>query len=140
MLHRCYSPKHSRFYCYGARGVKVCRRWKKFENFLADMEPTFRPGLTLERINNRKSYSKENCRWATYGEQMRNTSYNVMIDTPWGRMCLKDAGARSGIRWLTLRNRIHVGWHPSLWFTPVVNGGDRRSSQAQIEQEERRVA
>lgn len=130
MLHRCRTPNHTSFERYGSRGICVCKRWEKFENFLADMQPTFKPGLTLERIDNRKGYSRANCRWATYAEQMRNTRATVMLDTPWGRMCLKDAAARAGMKWLTLRHRIYSGWNPKHWFDPVQNGGDRRSPQA----------
>lgn len=56
---------------YVTRGITVCERWKKFENFLADMgeAPT---GLTLDRMDNDRGYSKANCRWATRKEQTAN--------------------------------------------------------------------
>lgn len=57
---------------YVGRGITVCRRWEKFENFLADMGE--RPeGMTLDRKNNEGNYTKRNCRWATVGQQNRNT-------------------------------------------------------------------
>lgn len=127
MIQRCQSPDAVNFDRYGARGISVCRRWEKFENFLADMGPTFKPGLTLDRINGNKGYSKANCRWATYAEQMRNARSTLMVSTPWGRMCIKDAAAKVGIKAGTLQHRYHAGWHPSLLFAPVQNGGDRRS-------------
>jgi len=56
---------------YSSRGITVCKRWLKFENFFADMGP--RPkGKTLERCNNDKGYSPSNCKWATYAEQNAN--------------------------------------------------------------------
>jgi hypothetical protein len=127
LLHRCRSPESTSFERYGGRGISVCERWNKFENFLADMNPTFSPGLTIERIDNSKGYSKANCRWATYAEQARNTRNTALIDTPWGSLCLKDAASRAGMKWGTLRHRIHSGWPPDHWFDEVVNGGDRRS-------------
>jgi hypothetical protein len=71
MMKRCYNANHPAFAHYGGRGVKVCERWHKFENFLADMgEPP--PGLTLDRRDNDRGYSLDNCRWATRSEQARN--------------------------------------------------------------------
>ncbi len=71
MLDRCYNPDNANFYCYGACNIRVDERWWDFSNFIADMEP--RPaGLTLERIDPNKSYSKDNCTWATWEDQHKN--------------------------------------------------------------------
>lgn len=73
MISRCHDPKSQRYNYYGARGIKVCQRWlDSFQNFLEDMEPTFKEGLELDRIDNDKGYSPDNCRWVTHSENMLN--------------------------------------------------------------------
>lgn len=71
MLERCNNPKSTPYKYYGGRGIKVCDRWSKFENFLEDMGE--RPeGKTLDRINNDGNYEKSNCRWVTHKENCNN--------------------------------------------------------------------
>lgn len=71
MIARCTYPKARRYKDYGGRGISVCERWQKFENFLADMGA--RPeGLTIDRVNVDGNYEPGNCRWATQTEQQNN--------------------------------------------------------------------
>jgi hypothetical protein len=70
MLQRCKNQGKANYAYYGGRGITVCERWNRFENFLADMgeKPT---GLTIERRNNDGHYEPSNCYWATMKEQCR---------------------------------------------------------------------
>jgi hypothetical protein len=75
---RCLNKKNKQYNFYGGRGIKICKRWDKFENFLSDMGN--RPKLkSLDRINNDGDYKPSNCRWATKKEQALNRRSNVYL-------------------------------------------------------------
>ena len=74
MIARCHKPANKRFCDYGAKGIVVCDRWREsFRHFLADMGKC-PPGHQIDRIDNAKGYSPENCRWVTPKENMANRS------------------------------------------------------------------
>lgn len=79
MLRRCNNLKDKSYERYGARGIKVCERWVKFENFLADMGELPAHGYTIDRKDNSGNYEPRNCRWATKKEQANNTRGNRLI-------------------------------------------------------------
>lgn len=72
MKGRCLNPRLKEWKYYGGRGIRVCKRWMTFTNFLADMGE--RPlGKTLDRFPNKNgNYKPSNCRWATPKEQQNN--------------------------------------------------------------------
>ena len=109
MVYRCTNPSHKDYLSYGGRGISVCQRWLKFENFLEDMGA--RPkGFSLERINNNGNYCPSNCKWATRKEQQRNTRSNRILEHDGKRMCLAEWAEELGINHRTLRSRLQRGW------------------------------
>lgn len=72
MIQRCCHPNNDGYRWYGAEGVTVCERWKDFAKFLEDMESSFQPGLTLERVDGAKVYSPETVIWATWEVQRQS--------------------------------------------------------------------
>ena len=73
MKRRCLDPNTKGYTNYGGRGIAVCGRWlSDFAAFLADMGPRPTPKHTLERKDNERGYSPDNCVWATRKEQHHN--------------------------------------------------------------------
>lgn len=118
MRSRCLNVTDKDFPNYGGRGITVCKEWQSsFENFWKDMSETYQDNLTLDRMNNEKGYSKENCRWATVQEQSNNTRLNVWIDTPDGKMTVSQAAIFYKIERVTLDARIfRYQLDKSRWF------------------------
>lgn len=72
MKQRCLNENHKAFKNYGKRGITVCERWMKFENFLEDMGERPSKEYSIERIDNNKGYNKSNCIWILDYKQNRN--------------------------------------------------------------------
>ena len=109
MLHRCNSPKNEAYPRYGGRGIKVCKRWLRFEKFLEDMGE--RPeDMSIDRIKNNKGYSPENCKWSTRKEQCRNRRSNRLITYIGVTKPLVEWSELLNINYDTLKRRIYTGW------------------------------
>lgn len=114
MLYRCRNPKSKDWPYYGGRGITVCERWDSYENFLADMGRKSSPELELERKDNNKGYSPENCIWDTHKHQMSNRRelmgrYSKLLfslDLP---LSIKEACRTVGINYATFGFRVRRG-------------------------------
>lgn len=79
MIQRCSNLKHKNYDRYGGRGITVCDEWKNdFEAFydwsMANGydEKALYGQCTIDRIDNDKGYSPDNCRWVDYKVQSNN--------------------------------------------------------------------
>lgn len=73
MMDRCHNKNNKGYQWYGAKGVKVCDRWKDIKKFIKDMNKNYQNGLTIDRINPNGDNEPENCRWVGMNVQNRNT-------------------------------------------------------------------
>lgn len=109
MINRCSSPKNSHYIHYGGRGIKVCKRWLSFKNFLADMgEPG--TGMSIDRIDNDGNYEPGNCRWATSTQQAWNQRKSPKSKSPYKGVNKLPSGMwRARIKSPGDKDKRHIG-------------------------------
>lgn len=110
MKERCQNPKATKYPTYGGRGITICERWQRFDNFFADMGPKPTPFHTLERINNGGNYEPGNCRWASNDEQAINRRNNHRIEIDGVTRTIAEWRRHLGISKSTYDARIRLGW------------------------------
>lgn len=118
MKGRCYNPNDKRYNSYGARGITVCDEWKNdFEAFQKWAESTgYRPDAkrgecTIDRIDNNKSYSPENCRWVNNQTQANNKSNNIILTYNGKSQTISQWARELSVDPETLRHRYNCGWN-----------------------------
>ena len=123
-FNRCYNPKDKRYSDYGGRGLVMCQRWHKFENFLEDMgvNPA---GHVLDRINNDGHYEPSNCRWATPRQSNLNTRQNHRLEYDGQNLTISEWAIKLGFNNRLIGQRIQLGW--SVKEALTIPAGGRRS-------------
>lgn len=117
MLQRCTNSRSTNYHRYGGRGIRVCKRWLKFENFYKDMGP--RPSLrhSIERKKNNKGYGPSNCKWATRIQQANNTRRNVYVVIDGRIQTIAEWTAEAGLNRNTIQKRLKRGWSGAQLLT-----------------------
>lgn len=112
MISRTTRPTDPEFHNYGGRGITACPQWiQSFEAFARDMGPTYREGLTLERVDVNGPYSPENCSWATRKAQARNKRSTVRVEFRGAVKPLIEWCELLGLAYQATYYRIHrYGW------------------------------
>ena len=109
MKERCYNSKAPNYQNYGGRGIAVCEEWKEsFETFYRDMGPRPSSQHTLDRRENNKGYSKENCRWATQIEQLNNKRNNRIYEYNGESKTLTEWCRALNLKYSVIEQRIRV--------------------------------
>lgn len=114
---RCHNPRSRAYPDYGGRGIKVCDRWlNSFEAFYADMGPHPGRGYSIERKDNDKGYSPDNCVWADWFTQANNRGNSLFIEHGGKRQTVAQWSRETGIPYHQIRNRLNQGLSPALIF------------------------
>ena len=118
---RCNNSKSDKYKDYGGRGIKICKEWENdFQAFYDwSMANGYTDELTIDRIDNDKGYSPENCRWADRKTQNRNKRNNIFVEYKGEYMSLAEASERSGINLKVLQCRYRNCERDERLFRPV---------------------
>jgi hypothetical protein len=107
MLARCLNKDHIGYKNYGGRGITICERWlNSIENFIEDMFEGYKSGLQLDRKDNDKGYSKENCVWSTIKTQLNNKRNTIYVELNGEKLSLSTCCEKLGVPYYILYQRL----------------------------------
>lgn len=124
---RVLNPAHHKYPNYGGRGIRICDRWLKFENFIADMGRRPGKGYSIERKDNDGDYCPENCVWVKASEQARNRRNNRNLTLNGSMRTLTEWCELYGMAQPTVRKRLKGNWALLDALTRPVYIGGRNS-------------
>jgi hypothetical protein len=127
LIQRCTNPRHPKYNDYGGRGITVCKRWSKFENFLADMGEKPAPRMSVERKNNNRGYTPSNCVWATNNVQASNRRSTRLITHAGETLTATQWSYRLGGTKHLVKGRLKLGWNVSDAVTIKIYKGRNRN-------------
>jgi hypothetical protein len=110
LMTRCYNKKSTNYKDYGGRGISVAPEWHLFSGFILDMEPSYMDGLTVERRDNNKGYSKSNCIWIPFNQQAMNRRSQKVITYKREALTITEWSRKVGISTQALSYRLKSGW------------------------------
>lgn len=123
MRERCLNPNHRFYYSYGGRGITICKRWDKFENFYSDMGNRPSGNYSLDRRDNNKGYSPSNCYWATKLEQGNNRRTNKIVTHAGKSQTVAQWARELGIRPLCIHRRLAANWPMEIVLSAKIYRG-----------------
>lgn len=108
---RTQNPNDKDFHHYGARGIEICRQWSaSFKRFEAWAQQNgYTDELTIDRIDNEKGYSPENCQWASIKDQANNRRTNVLLQYKGEEKTLRQWCDELNLNYQTMYSRICRG-------------------------------
>lgn len=107
MIQRCTNPNSTYFPRYGGRGITVCHEWRTRNNFKEwALSHGYRNDLTIDRIDNDKGYSPDNCRWVTPSQNCCNCSTTHFVTAFGKRQSLMEWSRELNISYNTLKKRV----------------------------------
>ena len=112
MHERCYRPHQMHYANYGGRGIGVCDEWRR--SFAAFREWATSHGyadnLSIDRIDNDRGYSPDNCRWADARAQCNNRKTNHLVTAAGQTHAVSEWARLTGIKITTIKERLRRGW------------------------------
>lgn len=120
MRSRCQNVNHVAYMHYGGRGITVCPRWEKFNNFWEDMGPRPSSKHSIERVENSGNYEPSNCVWGTRAVQNCNKRSNRFLHIGGLKITVAQASLIYNVPWHRIRHRAANGWPArGAIFAPV---------------------
>lgn len=120
MKSRCLNPNSTMYSEYGGRGITVCEEWMEFEPYRDwALTHNYSDNLQIDRTDNNKGYSPDNCRFVTRKENGRNKRNNVNLLINGETKTASEWAELVGINLNTLYWRIGRGWHTDDLLKPT---------------------